>query len=122
MKKIAILTAAVALVVASAFTTNTGGYKVGDKASDFKLKNVDSKMVSMSGYKDAKGIILVFTCNHCPYVQAYEQRLINLQDEFKNRKVSFVAINSNDEVNYPEDNFEGMVKRAKEKSYNRKSR
>ena len=92
--------------------------QIGDKVPDFNLPSTDGKDYSSKSFETSKVLVVMFTCNHCPYVQAYEQRLINLQDEFKNRKVSFVAINSNDEVNYPEDNFEGMVKRAKEKSYN----
>ena len=63
-------------------------------------------------------LVIVFSCNHCPYVQAYEERMIALQREYASKGVQIVAINSNDEQNYPEDNFEHMVKRAKLKGYN----
>ena len=60
-----------------------GGIKVGDKAEDFNLKNVDGKMVSLSNYKDAKGFVVVFTCNHCPYAKAYQDRLISIDKKYK---------------------------------------
>ncbi len=63
-------------------------------------------------------LIIVFSCNHCPYVQAYEERMIAFQNEYAPKGVQLVAINSNDEVNYPEDNFENMVMRAKLKGFN----
>jgi peroxiredoxin len=91
--------------------------KTGDKLPEFNLKGVDNKMYSSSVFQ-SKILVVMFTCNHCPYVQAYENRLIKLQSEFKNKDVTFVAINANDEINYPEDSFENMVKRAKEKGYN----
>ena len=69
-------------------------------------------------FEESKIIVVMFTCNHCPYVQAYEDRLINLQKDFADKEVTFVAINSNDEINYPEDSFENMVKRVKDKKYN----
>ena len=92
--------------------------KVGAKLPDFNLQGVDGKNYSPSSFENSKVIVIMFTCNHCPYVQAYEQRLINLQKEYKDKGVGFVAINANDEINYPEDSFENMVKRAKEKGYN----
>ena len=92
--------------------------KIGAKLPDFNLPGVDGKNYSPNSFKDSKILVVMFTCNHCPYVQAYEERLINLQNDFKSKGVSFVAINANDEKNYPEDSFEKMVKRAKEKSYN----
>ena len=92
--------------------------KTEDKAPDFNLPGVDGNNYSLSNFKDKKVLIVMFTCNHCPYVQAYEDRLIALQKEFKDKGVVFIAINPNDDKNYPEDNFENMVKRAKEKGYN----
>ena len=59
------------------------GYQVGDKATDFKLVNIDGKQVSMADYKDAKGFIVIFTCNHCPYSKLYEDRIIALDKKFK---------------------------------------
>lgn len=92
--------------------------KTGDKAPDFNLPGVDGNNYSLSDFKDKKVLVVMFTCNHCPYVQAYEDRLIALQREFKDKGVSFVAINPNDDKGYPEDSFENMVKRAKEKGFN----
>ncbi len=91
---------------------------IGSKLPDFNLQGVDKNNYSPDSFKVSKLLLVMFTCNHCPYVQAYEDRLIKLQDEYKSKGVSFIAINSNDETNYPDDNFENMVKRAKEKSLN----
>ena len=92
--------------------------EIGAKLPEFNLPATDGKNYSPSSFKNSKILIVMFTCNHCPYVQAYEERLINLQKNFKDKSVSFVAINANDEKNYPEDSFENMIKRAKEKGYN----
>lgn len=115
MKKITTLVAVATLVLFMAFTE--GGYKVGDRAYDFKLKNVDNKMVSMADYKDAKGIILVFTCNHCPYAKKYESRIMELDKKYRPKGYPVIAINPNDPTIEPEDSFENMQKRAKEKGY-----
>ncbi len=96
----------------------TDGYKVGDKAADFSLKNaVDGKMVSLADYKDAKGFILTFTCNTCPYAELYEQRIIDLHNEFAPKGYPVVAINPNDVVKKPGDSLEAMKERAEEKGY-----
>lgn len=92
--------------------------KIGDVAPDFSLPGVDGRNYSLSDFRDKKVLVVIFSCNHCPYVQAYEDRIIALQEEFKDKGVSFIAINSNDDKNYPEDSFENMVKRAKMKGYN----
>jgi peroxiredoxin len=97
--------------------TNPTGYKVGDKATDFKLKSVDNKMYSMSDYKDAKGFIVVFTCNHCPFAVKYEDRIIDLAKKYKSKGYILLAINPNDPAAQPEDSFELMQKRAKEKKF-----
>lgn len=97
--------------------TNPIGYKVGDKATDFKLKSVDNKMYSMADYKDAKGFIVVFTCNHCPFAVKYEDRIIDLAKKYKSKGYVLLAINPNDPAVQPEDSFELMQKRAKEKKF-----
>ena len=97
--------------------TNPTGYKVGDKATDFKLKSVDNKMYSMADYKDAKGFIVVFTCNHCPFAVKYEDRIIDLAKRYKSKGYVLLAINPNDPAAQPEDSFELMQKRAKEKKF-----
>jgi len=97
--------------------TNPTGYKVGDKATDFKLKSVDNKMYSMADYEDAKGFIVVFTCNHCPFAVKYEDRIIDLAKKYKLKGYILLAINPNDPAAQPEDSFELMQKRAKEKKF-----
>ncbi len=97
--------------------TNPTGYKVGDKATDFKLKSVDNKMYSMADYKDAKGFVVVFTCNHCPYAVKYEDRIIDLAKKYKSKGYVLLAINPNDPAAQPEDSFELMQKRAREKKF-----
>lgn len=93
------------------------GHNVGDEATSFSLKNVDGKMISMDDYKKEKGLIVVFTCNTCPYSKMYEQRIIDLQNEYADKGYPVVAINSNDPNKSPGDSFDEMVKLAKEKSY-----
>lgn len=91
---------------------------LGAKADDFNLPGVDGKNHSLEDLKDKKALILIFSCNHCPYVQAYEDRIIALQKDYADKGVQIVAINSNDAETYPEDNFENMKIRAKEKKFN----
>ena len=93
------------------------GYQVGDTARDFKLKNVDGKMLSMADYKDAKGFIVTFTCNTCPYAIAYEDRLIELHKKYAPKGYPVVAINPNDAKVSPDDSYEQMQQRAKEKNF-----
>lgn len=113
----AVLTAA-ALVFSFTYKTEAvTGYAIGDKASDFKLKNVDGKMVSMADYKDAKGFIVVFTCNHCPYAKAYEDRIMALDKKYSDKGYLLIAINPNDPKVQPEDSYEKMQERAKEKGF-----
>lgn len=94
-----------------------GGYEVGDKASDFKLKNVDGSYVSLSDYDDAKGFVVVFTCNHCPYAKAYQDRIIAIDKKYKKKGYPVIAINPNDEEIVEGDSFEAMIERSKEKGY-----
>lgn len=91
--------------------------KVGDKASDFSLRNIDGKYVSLSQFKDAKGFIVVFTCNTCPVAKKYEQRIIDLHREFGPKGYPVIAINSNDSNVSPGDSFEEMKKLATSRNY-----
>ncbi|QCK13743.1 thioredoxin family protein [Mangrovivirga cuniculi] len=93
------------------------GYEVGDKAVDFKLKNVDGKMVSMSDYKSANGIIVIFTCNSCPYAKLYEDRIIELNNKYESKGYPVIAINPNDKDRQPEDSFDKMKVRSDEKGF-----
>lgn len=113
MKK-AITTAALAIV---AILAVNAGLKPGDKAVAFSLKNVDGATVSLSDYEDQKGVILVFTCNPCPFAKAYEQRIIQLDQKYASQGFPVVAINPNDEDISPEDTFESMKALAEEKQY-----
>jgi len=92
-------------------------YKTGDKATDFKLKNINGKKVSLKDYPDAKGFIVIFSCNHCPYVIAYEDRIIALDKKYKPLGYPVIAINPNDPDIQPQDSFDNMKKRAKEKGF-----
>ncbi|MBN1132919.1 MAG: thioredoxin family protein [Bacteroidales bacterium] len=91
--------------------------KPGDRAVEFNLKNIDGKMVSLSDYSDQKGVIVVFTCNPCPFAKAYENRIIQLHNNFLEKGYPVVAINPNDEEISPEDTFEKMKERAGEKNF-----
>jgi peroxiredoxin len=93
------------------------GYKTGDEAMNFTLKNIDDKMVSLSDYANEKGVVVIFTCNHCPYSVAYEDRIVALDKKYKKKGFPVVAINPNDPTDYPEDSFENMKVRAKEKGF-----
>ncbi|MGO4708853.1 thioredoxin family protein [Chryseobacterium sp. 2TAF14] len=98
-------------------TASSKGYEVGDTAADFKLKNIDGKMVSLSDFKKAKGFIVIFTCNHCPYAKKYEDRIIALDKKYKDAGYPVIAINPNDPNVQPEDGFQQMITRAKEKGF-----
>lgn len=93
------------------------GYNIGDIATDFKLKNVDGTMVSLSDYKEVKGFIIVFTCNHCPYSVANEDRIIALDKKYKAKGFPVIAINPNNPEKYKADSYENMKVRAKEKGF-----
>lgn len=89
----------------------------GDEAPGFKLKNIDGKMISLDDFAAEKGVILIFTCNHCPYAVAYEDRIIDLNDKYAPEGYPVVAINPNDPAVVPEDSFEKMQERANEKGF-----
>lgn len=106
-----------AIVWFSSFGPAAPGYEVGSIVGDFKLKNIDNNMVSLADYKDAKGFIIVFTCNHCPFSKKYESRINALDAKYKTKGYPVIAINPNDEVSHPEDSFEKMQERAREKKF-----
>jgi peroxiredoxin len=91
------------------------GYGVGDTVSDFKLKNIDGKMVSLSSF-DTKGVIVIFDCNTCPVSKAYNTRILALAKKYKDT-YPVVAINANDPGASPGDSFEDMITYAKDKGY-----
>jgi peroxiredoxin len=95
------------------------GMKKGQKAPEFTgLPGVDGKTYSLRDFKEKKALVIIFSCNHCPYVQAYEDRIMELQRDFGPRGAQVIAINSNDDAGYPDDSFENMVKRAQERKFN----
>jgi peroxiredoxin len=91
---------------------------LGQNAPDFDLPGVDGKRHSLGSFSDKPVLVVIFSCNHCPYVKAYEDRMVSIQADYASRGVQFVAINSNDEKSYPEDSFPEMVRRAKDKGFN----
>jgi peroxiredoxin len=93
------------------------GYEVGDTVADFKLKNTNGKMVALTDFKDAKGVVVVFDCNTCPYSKAYNSRIIDLNEKYASKGFPVVAIQPNDPEISPGDSYDNMVKLAKEKSY-----
>jgi len=92
--------------------------KIGSPAPDFKLTSIDDKAFSLVSFSDKVALIIIFSCNHCPYVKAYEGRIKAVQNDYGSRGVAVIAINSNDDVGYPEDSFEEMKKRAKAENFN----
>jgi peroxiredoxin len=87
-------------------------------APPFDLPGVDGQQHSLDDYTDKPALAVVWSCNHCPYVQAWEGRMIALQREFGDRGFALVAISSNDADNYPEDSFEAMKARSAEQGFN----
>ena len=93
------------------------GYQIGDVATDFSLPSVDGKMVSLSDFVDAKGFIVIFTCNTCPYSVAYEDRIIALDNKYREEGYPVIAINPNDPAAIDGDELSDMKVRAKEKGF-----
>ncbi len=116
MKK-AIQNVCLLVILISATQSIKKGYGVGDIAIDFKLKNIDGKMVSLSDYKSAKGFIVIFDCNSCPVSKLYNTRIIALNKKYLSLGFPVVAINSNDEQQSPDDSYAEMVSEANKKKY-----
>lgn len=112
MKKSIFTLSAIFLFITAAVA---GGYEVGSKVKSFTLKNIDGKMVNFDSYPDAKGFIVVFTCNECPYAVAYEDRVNELNKKYADLGYPVIAINPNDAEKVPGDSYEMMKVRAKEK-------
>ena len=93
------------------------GLQVGDLAPDFNLKNIDGSMVSLESLEGAKGYVVIFTCNHCPYAVMYEDRMIDLHNHYAPLGYPIVAIMPNDPEVKPDDSFENMKKRSMEKGF-----
>ncbi len=119
MNKLLSLLALCFALVLSSFVPRpaANGYQVGDKAADFKLKNVDGKLVSLADNKAAKGYIVVFTCNTCPFAQAYEERVIALDKKYAPLGYPVVAINPNDAASAAGESYAAMQALAKSHHY-----
>lgn len=96
----------------------SNGMPIGTRAPDFTLPGVDGQTYSLDSFRDARVLVVVFTCNHCPYAQALEPRFIELQRDYADRGVRLVGINPNDARAYPDDDFEHMVARARDHAWN----
>lgn len=94
------------------------GLRIGDQAPDFELPGVDGKTHRLEDFADKEVLGVVFICVHCPYVRAYEDRIISAQADYLGKGVQLVGINPNDSTKYPEDSFDHMVNRSKAKGYN----
>lgn len=119
MKIFKLLSVMVLVFTLSAFTivSEDKGYNVGDVATDFSLENINGKMVSLADYKDAKGFIVTFTCNTCPYAVAYEDRIEALNKKYADKGYPVIAIMPNNTEVKPGDSMEAMQKRAIEKGF-----
>ena len=106
-----------ALMANTIFSPVKTGYKVGDIATDFSLKNVDGNMVSLSDYKDAKGFIVIFTCNTCPYSVEYENRIEALNKKYASKGYPVIAIMPNNPEIQKGDSMEAMKAKAKVKGF-----
>ncbi len=114
MKTLQIVTLLVLTVLNSFTNANvpSPGYEIGDVIEDFKLKNIDGNMVSLSDYKDAKGFIITFTCNTCPYAEMYEDRIIELDKKYAPKGYPVIAIMPNNTEVKPGDSFEAMQEKS----------
>ncbi|WP_234735814.1 thioredoxin family protein [Tellurirhabdus bombi] len=95
----------------------TAAYTIGEVVADFRLKNTNGQQVALSDYRTSKGVIVIFTSNHCPFAKAYEDRIIALDRKYAPQGVPVVAIQPNDPAAYEDDSFENMKARAADKGY-----
>lgn len=119
-KAIKIISAVLLVLFISAFALNNmtqKGYGIGDLADDFSLKNIDNSMVSLADYKDAKGFIVTFTCNTCPFAVLYEDRIQALNEKYASQGYPVIAIMPNNTDVKPGDNMQAMKQRAQEKGF-----
>lgn len=107
----------IAGLLVATLATGQSQYRAGDIASDFSLKNIEGKMISMSQYKDADGFIVAFWCNTCPVVKKYDQRLQDLHAQYAPKGYPVIAINSNDPSVSPGDSWDKMKETAAAKNY-----
>lgn len=108
-----------AVAVAASIQIANAGLGIGDAVvdADVKMKSVDGSMVSIDDVKGEKGTLVIFTCNHCPFVVAWQDRMIELGNTYRGKGIGTIFINSNDPKVKAGDGFEGMQKMAKEHGY-----
>ncbi len=107
------------LLLAVLMVFGSGFGQVKEKAvADFRLKNVDGRSISLKDYPEAKGFIIVFTCNHCPFAKLYPPRLNELNAKYKALGVPVIAISSTDTVVYEGDSYDKMVAKARDEHFN----
>lgn len=106
---------AVALMTLAAATAFADGIKLGDKmpATDVKMKNVDGKEITIADVAGPNGTLVIFSCNHCPFVKGWEARTAEIGNTYRPKGIGVIQINSNDPASFPEDSFEEMQARAK---------
>ena len=95
----------------------TSGYRIGDAVNNFSLKSTSGGTVSLNDYANAKGVIVVFTSNHCPFAKAYEDRIIALHNKFASQNFPVIAINPSDPATQQDDTLDKMKERATSKNY-----
>ena len=91
--------------------------QIGNPAPDFSLPGVDGKTYSLASFADARALVVVFSCNHCPYVIGSEERMIRFANDYAPRGVRMIAVNSNESENHPTDSFDHMIERARERRF-----
>ena len=91
--------------------------EIGDNAILFSLPGVDGDTHSLYEYQDKEAVAVIFTCNHCPYARAWEDRIVSIQSDYADRDIQVLAINANDADKYPDDGFPQMQQRAEEKNF-----
>ncbi|MFC3197518.1 thioredoxin family protein [Parapedobacter deserti] len=117
MKATNVLWVGLAILLSANAPVSDKGYQIGDVVEDFRLKNVNGDYVSLADYSDAKGFILIFTCNTCPVAVAYEDRIIALDRQYRPQGYPVIAINPNDAGVEPRESYEQMQQRAKDKGF-----
>lgn len=115
MKKLFFCSTIVSIVC---LLTMSFSFNTNETVTDFHLKNVDRNFVSLKDFPGAKGFIIVFTCNHCPFAKLYPERLNELNSKYKNLGVPLIAICSTDTITYAEDSFLKMIEKAKNEKFN----
>jgi peroxiredoxin len=92
--------------------------RIGDEFIPFDLEGVDGRTHSSADYTNRKALALIFSCNHCPYVRAWEDRMVQIQADYASQEVQLVAVSANDAEKYPQDGLPAMKARAEEKGFN----